>query len=222
MENVVSVIFEVPSEAYQAFSEVKRKGVLGEGYIVSEMNLVKVEGGSAQVVDRFDSGVQTANDTVFGGLLGGLVGIIGGPLGMLLGGSVGALTGSIMDAGDMGRNATLVEVTAGKLFEGETVLVALVQEEDEAAFDKNFDAFETMIMRQDAADVEEQVERMVDFQRETERVARAELRRERTDEMKARADEVRNGIKARFAHLVDTVKDVLDGDTDGDGSWRDR
>lgn len=39
--------------------------------------------------EGFDSGVDTRDDTVKGGLLGGLVGILGGPIGMLFTGTMG-------------------------------------------------------------------------------------------------------------------------------------
>ena len=222
MENVVSVVFEVESEAYQAFSEVKSAGFVTDDYTLSEMDLVKVKDGTIEVADRFDSGVQTVDDTVLGGLVGGLVGIIGGPVGMLLGGSLGVLSGSTLDVLDEGRNLSLIELTSSKLFEGETVIVALVQEDDEAAFDALFEGFKTTIVRQDAADVEEQVEQMVDLQRETERIARETVRKERSEERKARVDSFKSDIKARFAQIGNSVKDVFDGDKDGDGSWRDQ
>ena len=118
MESVISVVFKVESEAYQALTELRRQPV-SERYIVSQAALVKKSGGRIVVEDAFDTGVETNNDTVIGGLIGGLVGILGGPLGMLMTGSVGALTGSIIDAGDAAYNASLLEKVAEQFADGE-------------------------------------------------------------------------------------------------------
>ena len=86
MEKIISVIFKVESEGYQAITELKRAPVT-ELYTVSQAVLVRKEKGQIVTLDAFDTGMETSNDTAIGGLVGGFVGIIGGPLGMLLGGA---------------------------------------------------------------------------------------------------------------------------------------
>jgi hypothetical protein len=54
--------------------------------------LVKKEGGVVSMKDGFDTGVNTRNDKVFGGMVGALVGVLGGPIGVLLGGRRFAVT----------------------------------------------------------------------------------------------------------------------------------
>ena len=62
MENVVSVIFDVESEAYKAFSEL-RAMPFGEGYAVGEAALLKREGDAITVIDAYDAAAVTADDT---------------------------------------------------------------------------------------------------------------------------------------------------------------
>ena len=147
---------KVESEAYQALTELRRQPV-SERYIVSQAALVKKSGGRIVVEDAFDTGVETNNDTVIGGLIGGLVGILGGPLGMLMTGSVGALTGSIIDAGDAAYNASLLEKVAEQFADGEVAVIALAQESESNALDEKLAAFKTTIAREDAAEVAEEI-----------------------------------------------------------------
>ena len=99
MENIVVAMFQVESEAYQAFSGFKRD-YANSTYTISQMVLVKKENGTLTAGDSFDSGVKTSNDTILGGLLGGFIGLLGGPIGMLLGGSMGVLLGGTVDTCD--------------------------------------------------------------------------------------------------------------------------
>ena len=81
--NVVVTIFDIESEAFQAFNELSR-ATYGEGYDVYEAALVKVENGAVKMLDGFSFAPADA-DTSTGIIIGSLVGIIGGPLGVLLG-----------------------------------------------------------------------------------------------------------------------------------------
>ena len=97
MESVVSVVFNVESEAYQALSELKRD-TANANYTISQAVIVKRENGQLNTMDGFINGKDANDDTVTGSLIGGLVGILGGPIGILLGGSVGMLIGGAVDA----------------------------------------------------------------------------------------------------------------------------
>ncbi len=156
MENIVTVIFNVESEAYQAFTEL-RQTPFGEGYAVAEASLIKHEGNGVSVVEAFDAAEVTSDDTANGMLVGSLVGILGGPLGVLLGASIGAYVGSTRDTVDAINSVSLLEAIAGKLYDGDVAIVALVEEE-EPAFDAAFEKYQTTIIRHFAADVMDEVE----------------------------------------------------------------
>ena len=76
MENIVTVIFKVGSQGYQAFSELKRD-TFNDDYVISGMALVKKERGQIIAQEAYDAGLRTVDDTTMGGLIGGLIGILG-------------------------------------------------------------------------------------------------------------------------------------------------
>lgn len=197
MEKIISALFKVESEGYQALTELKNAPV-SDKYVVSQAVLVKKENGRIRTLDAFDTGLETGNDTLTGGLIGGLVGILGGPIGMLLGGSLGALTGSAIDTGDAIQNATLIEKITDQFVDGEVVLIALEQEAEEGAAQKMLSKFDATIVEDDAAEVADEVERAMEAQLEMERQARAKLREAKKEDFKKSIEEKRAKLAANF------------------------
>lgn len=195
MENVVTVIFSQESEAYQALTEI-RNAPVGEGYVVPEAALVKHEGDQLILADGFDTGVVTEDDTATGIIVGSLVGILGGPLGVLMGAGIGALAGSALDSSDSLDIASMLEVTALKLYEGETAIIALV-EEDEPAFDAAFDKYEVTIIRHYAVDVANEVNRARELEAEVSVLVKEQLRKEHKAERQEKRDERAAAYDAR-------------------------
>ena len=64
-ESVITVNFDVESEAYQALSEIKRHPD-GSGYLVSAASLIKKENGHIVLKDGFDTGIDTTDDAAYG------------------------------------------------------------------------------------------------------------------------------------------------------------
>lgn len=204
MENIVTTIFNVESEAYQAFTQIRQKP-FGEGYVVAEASLIKCENDAITVVEAIDATAVTADDTAAGMLVGSIVGILGGPLGVLLGATVGAATGSTFDAADTLNSVSLLEATAAKLYEGDVAIVALVQEE-EPAFDAAFKGFDTTIIRHFAVDVMDEVDYAREVELECANLAKQQMRAER----KAEREEKRAERKASFKEYFSTLKDQYD------------
>lgn len=197
MEKIISVIFKVESEGYQAITELKKVPIT-DNYAVMQAALVKKENGSVKILDGFDTGIETANDTAIGGLIGGFVGILGGPLGVLLGGSLGALTGSVIDTDDAVHNASLIEMVSQQLVDGEVVLIALEQEAEEGDAQKMLSKFDVSIVEEDAAEVAEEVEQAIEAQKEMERLARQKLREAKKEEHRQIVEEHRAKLSADF------------------------
>ena len=197
MEKIISVVFKVESEGYQAMTELKQNTVT-DAYIVSSAVLVKRENGGIKALDAFDSGMVNKDNTWIGGLVGSLVGILGGPLGVLLGGSFGILIGNTVDVGDTVSNMSLIEKVSEQLVDGEIVLIALEQEATEGAIQKMLTKFDVSIIEEDAANVAEEVEQAVEAQKEMERQARAKLRAAKKEEYKQKIEEQRTKLKAEF------------------------
>ena len=136
-QNVIVALFDVPSEAYQAFSELKAYTQTADT-LIAQAVLIKKENGLIIPAESTDFTANTEGGAWTGGLIGALVGILGGPIGMLLGGTAGALIGS-----DAGTAATigeglLLENTAQKLNDGSTAVIILAQESDESVLDGFF------------------------------------------------------------------------------------
>lgn len=196
MENVVVSIFAVESEAFQAFNEL-HLAPAGEGYVVAEAALVKNADGITTMKECFGMRPMDAGQTR-GIVIGSLVGILGGPLGVMLGASYGAIVGSTADTAVALDQLSAVEILAGKIYEGETAIIALVQE-DEPAFDAAFAKFNTITMRFDAADIIDDVDRAYEVQAELQNQAIEQLRADRKAEKAARREERREELKAKFA-----------------------
>ena len=188
MENIVIVSFAIESEGYQAITELK-KNAWKDGYAVSQAALVRNTDGHTAVLDSFDAGIETKNDTRLGGLIGALLGVAGGSLGMVLMGGYGALIVSAVDWGDAVNNASLMEYVLNCVTEDSAVPIAVVQEDREGAFDKNFDPFSAEISRFDAAEVAAEVAEAERVQEEMARQAKRELREAKKRDRKQAVEE---------------------------------
>lgn len=140
------------------------------------MVIVKNTDGNIVPKDGFDSGQDTTDDTWMGGLLGAAVGILGGPIGILLGGGVGLLAGSLVDESDAADNTSLLTYSSRSLLPGQTALIALVQEDDSADFDMQFDGMDCAVMHWDAAEIADEVDQADQIQKELAKEAREKLR----------------------------------------------
>ncbi len=200
-ETIVTSVFEVESEAYQALSEVKR-GAINENYVVSQIALVKNEGGRIVTKDWFDTGVESRNDARIGGMVGALIGILGGPIGILLGSSWGYLAGSVKDAGDVESNASLIEKMSSQIIEGETALISLVQENKEGSFEAGISKWKTSTIVSDAAEIAAEIEHAQQMEKEMKKAARKQMREEKVAAGKEKIEEQRSKIKAQFEQIL--------------------
>lgn len=184
MNNILIVNYKIPSEAYQALSELKRAAA-NDNYVISQAVIVKKENGQIVAQDGFDTGVATANDTWKGGLIGSLVGILGGPLGVLLGSSMGLAIGGAVDMGDAVKSASLIERAGDCIVDGETAVILLAEEKYETALTAKLNDFDVTITRLPAEEVEEEVKHAAEVQRQLAKEAREKMRVEKTAEFKA-------------------------------------
>ena len=197
-EQVITVTFEVESEAYQAINELKRY-YASYDYVVSHIELVKKANGHIASYDSFDSGVNTMDDSAKGGIVGSLVGILGGPIGVILGASWGVLIGSAVDAGDAADNISLLEKVSVAIPEGKTALLILAQEEGDALVRNRLSNYKIDVLRQDAAEVAEEIEAAEKLQIEMERETRKRLREEKKEDYKQKVQKRKDEIKGKFA-----------------------
>ncbi|MBL1230939.1 DUF1269 domain-containing protein [Enterococcus sp. BWB1-3] len=127
---VIIMNFKVESQAYQAFSELKR--------LYAER---QIKGEQMAVVTHVNTGVHqfkindfldfTGNDrTAKSSFIGMVIGILGGPLGILLGWFAGSMIGATQDAKELRNAQSVFEHMSNKITEGHTGLVLIADEDD--------------------------------------------------------------------------------------------
>ena len=205
-DNIVIVVFEVESEAHQAFNQLKRECV-GKGYTAPEAALIQNKANTIDVIDGYglepvDTGAST------GLVIGSLIGILGGPVGVLLGAAAGTLVGGVSDDNRAIDTASVVAVVASKIYEGEIAIAALVQEE-EPAFDAVFTDYKTTIVRYDAADIADDVERMNELGAELTNQVLQEAKADRKAERADRREEQRAKIKAGLDEYAEATNRTM-------------
>ena len=195
--NVVVAVFNIESEGFQAFTELKQS-LAGDTYFVNAAALVKKENGVCIALDMFDTGASTKNDTMTGGLIGMLMGVLGGPIGMLFGAAAGSYIGMSLDAADTVYGASMVEQIADKLDDGMVAIIAFTGEETADALDEKLSKFDTVIARFDADAVAEEVDEAIEMQYEMARQARMRLRKEKKEKAREDLKENRDILSANF------------------------
>ncbi|MBR6472483.1 MAG: DUF1269 domain-containing protein, partial [Firmicutes bacterium] len=193
MQNIIAAVFKNEREGFQAIAELKKQPV-NEKAVILQMALVKRDEKGFEICDRYDNGLLTSSETIIGGLMGGVLGILGGPIGVLLMGSYGALLGSVADTTDVIGGEVLLEMVANKLADGDTALIMLTEEDDEAVFDEELKKFNCEIARFDAAAVAEEVEEAARLEVEMARQARYDLRKTILDDHKTAVEEKRSKL----------------------------
>ena len=204
--NVVIAVFEVESEAHQAFNQLKRESV-GKGYSAPEAALIQNKANTIDVIDGYGYGSVDAGAST-GMVIGSLVGILGGPVGVLLGAATGALAGSISDDNRAMDTTSVVAVVASKIYDGEIAIAALVQEE-EPAFDAVFADYKVTIVRYDAADIADDVDRLYDFGAELTNQVVQEVKADRKAERAERREEHRAKIKAGLDEYAEATNRTM-------------
>ena len=195
--NVVVAVFNIESEGFQAFTELKQS-LAGDTYFVNAAALVKKENGVCIALDMFDTGASTKNDTMTGGLIGMLMGVLGGPIGMLFGAAAGSYIGMSLDAADTVYGASMVEQIADKLDDGMVAIIAFTGEETADTLDEKLSKFDTVIARFDADVVAEEVDEAIEMQYEMARQARMRLRKEKKEKAREDLKENRDILSANF------------------------
>ncbi|WP_086347643.1 DUF1269 domain-containing protein [Candidatus Enterococcus clewellii] len=129
-KRVIIMNFDVESQAYQAFSEIKKlhagRQIKGE-----QMAVVTHTSEGAHQFKINDFLDFTGNDhTSKDSLIGMVIGILGGPLGILLGWFAGSLIGATQDAKEIQGAQSVFQFMTEKITDGQTGLILIGEEED--------------------------------------------------------------------------------------------
>ena len=200
MESVFVVKFNVQSEAFQALTELRQQPA-NDDFVVSQACLVNKKDGRITMLDQFDTGMESVNDTGTGTMIGALVGILGGPIGVLRGASYGAMVGSVMDTADILDNASLIEQVCGTIDDDETAVIALVSEQKTESFDEAMKKFDTKVKWFDAGELAAEVEKAYELERQMKKEALKQLRDEKKEDFKQKVEDQRKKISEGFDNL---------------------
>ena len=197
MQNVLTAIFNVESEGYQAFKEIQ-DGFAAEQYFIPQMALVKKNYGYLKTLDSYESQLVTDGSTFSGGLFGSLIGVLGGPIGMLLGGVTGAAIGATTDEVKSEAATTLLDAVTEKLQDGSVAIVALVNEESEEPLDNVLKPFDAIIMRLDIAFVTEEVAEAKRLELEMQNQVREQMKAERKKQLEDKKQELSAAVQSKI------------------------
>ncbi|MGX7131864.1 DUF1269 domain-containing protein [Enterococcus songbeiensis] len=171
-KRVIVMNFEVTSQAYQAFSEIKK--LAAQGAVKGEQMAVVTHsvGDHKFSIDDFLD-FTGSNKTSKGGLIGMLVGILGGPLGVLLGWFGGSMIGATQDAKEIKDAQNVFEFVINQISEGQTGLILIADEEDNRPINQVIiNELGGGITRLELEDVEEEVRKAREVEKNTQENAK--------------------------------------------------
>lgn len=204
--HVVASLFSVESEAYQAFTQLRKQENTAT-CVVAQAALIKKTEGKIQLEEIFDPA--ESSPVISGGLIGALVGVLGGPLGLLLGGSLGMLIGSDISLAESLGESTLIEAVASKLNQGDVAVIVLAEENDEAVLNNFFAAYKTTVLRWEAEQVREEIIQAAETELALQKQARAALRAQKNAERKQEFEEKWQVLKESVNHSFEKLKAKL-------------
>ncbi|MDL2311208.1 DUF1269 domain-containing protein [Peptostreptococcaceae bacterium OttesenSCG-928-C18] len=203
--SVLLAKFTDDKEGNQAFEKLS-KGSFNDSYLVNQMILAVRKDDKLEIEDIFDSGKDTRDDAILGGIIGGLFGIFSGPIGFLLWGSLGMAIGNVKDTSDAVEDMSLLERVSQLLGSGELAILALVEEDDLDVIDILLKEYDAEVVRFDASEVQYEVDKANELQEELEKETKDKMREERSGARKEKLEEIKNKIKEEFKNLRSIVK----------------
>ena len=205
MEHVLATLFEVPSEAYQAFVELKAFPQ-NDDTRIAQAALVKNENGVITPVDAFDPLRQVDDDTITGTLIGSVLGILGGPLGMLFGAASGP--GSAVRAVPTRR---WPRPRCSRRWRPSSMTamwrsLRWRRKSPAAPLDQFFGRFKSLVVRWDASTIQQQIEDALEVQADLHARAAAELKARNSKARKEKLEEFAQSIRQKFDELAQKFK----------------
>jgi len=197
-DKVVVVGFADDDKAYEGLATLKQLDGQGRLEVTEAALVTRDEDGHVHVKDDFgDDGLV---GTAGGGLIGLVVGILGGPLGVLIGGATGVLLGSLYDVTDAEDTESALGEVSKTVQVGRNSLLAQVVESSPDVLDTAMARLTGTVVRRPVYEVEDEIARAEEAQREAKKQARAKLREARHDKNRAEAQARVQALKAKLHH----------------------
>jgi uncharacterized membrane protein len=200
-ENVIVTTFSEQSRAYEALARLK--DLAAEDQIDLHDGAVVERARDGTLHLRDDAGNEDDGlATLTGGTIGLLIGILAGPLGVLLGGAMGLLAGAIVDAEDDDETDSVLEHISRSIADGETAVLADVNESGPAPVDSAMAALDGRVTRYVRKDVEAEIAGAEEAAHKARVKARKELRHQRHEATVEKVQEKLRELRERLQHLV--------------------
>ena len=197
-DKVVVVAFADDAKAYEALATVKQLDRDEQIDLVEGVVVTRDEDGRVHVQD--EAGDHSLAGTASGGLIGLLIGILGGPLGVLLGGATGLLLGSLWDLDDADTTESALGEVSKSVEVGRNSLLAQVVEQSPEVLDTAMTRLGGTVVRRPVYEIEAEIDRAQEAQREAKKQANAKLREERQERTRAQAHAKVEELKSKLHH----------------------
>ena len=195
-DKVVVVAFADDAKAYEALATVKQLDRDEQIDLVEGAVVTRDEDGRVHVQD--EAGDHSLAGTASGGLIGLLIGILGGPLGVLLGGATGLLLGSLWDLDDADTTESALGEVSKSVQVGRNSLLAQVVEQVPEVLDAEMARLGGTVIRRPVYEIEDEIARAQEAQRDAKKQANAKLREERQERTRAQAHAKVEELKSKL------------------------
>jgi uncharacterized membrane protein len=200
-ENVIVTTFSEHSRAYEALARLKELAAEDQIDVRDAAVVERAEDGTLHLRDEAgneDEGLAT----LAGGTIGLLIGILGGPLGVLLGGAMGLLAGAFVDSEEDDETDSVLEHISRSIGDGETAVLADLDESAPAAVDGAMAALDGHVTRYARKDVEAEIAGAEEAAHKARVKARKELRHQRREATVEKVQAKLRELRERLRHLV--------------------
>ena len=195
-DKVVVVAFSDDGKAYEGLATVKQLDRDGQIDLVEAVVVTRDNDGRVHMRD--EAGDQSLVGTASGGLIGLLIGILGGPLGVLLGGATGLLLGSLYDLDDADTTESALGEVSKSVQVGRNSLLAQVVEQVPEVLDAEMAQLGGTVLRRPVYEIEDEIARAQEAQRDATKQANAKLREERHEKTRAQAHAKVEELKSKL------------------------
>jgi uncharacterized membrane protein len=195
-DKVVVVAFSDDDKAFEALATVKQ--LAGDGQIDLVEGAVVTRDHDGRVHVKDEAGDDSLVGTASGGLIGLLIGILGGPLGILLGGATGLLLGSLYDLDDADTTESALGQVSKSVQVDHNSLLAQVVERSPDVLDKAMAHLGGTVVRRPVYEIEDEIARAQEAQREAKKQANAKLREARHEKTRAQAHAKVEELKSKL------------------------
>ncbi len=185
--NILLALFDIDSEAYEAFSKMKNE-LNGNESILQQAALIKREDIGLKIKESIHLNDNTYDDTLAGGMIGALIGVITGPLGILLWGGLGALIGSYFDLNDAEKTGLLLDSVAQKICCGKIGLIAFIKESNEDIANNLLSKFSHTKQRWDGDELLREIKQGHEIEKELAAEARQKMKDNKKKSQEAAKD----------------------------------